>query len=140
VVGDVVCFAGDDGFPDADRTQRVTERRLRTVERHCERGRAFVTLPLVGTDTELGEGEPGELERAVLEEAGLAPADFDLPGEFGSTGTRRAALVRTDLSVEAGAPDEDDADALTFRFDLPKGAYATVVLREYLKGDPAAMR
>jgi len=137
VAGDVVCFADADApddlpLPDTDRTQAVTEGRLRTVRRHCERGRAFVTAPLVGTDTELAEDDPGEIEREVLDDLGLAPGDFDLPGEFHSAGTRRAILLRTDLAVER----ESDSDALAFDFALPKGSYATVVLREYLKGDP----
>jgi tRNA pseudouridine13 synthase len=135
VTGDVVCFADMDApdglpLPDTDRTQRVTENRLGTVRRHCERGRAFVTAPLVGTDTELADGEPGEIERAVLDDLGLGPAEFDLPDEFDSTGTRRAILLRTDLAVERAG------ETLQFEFALPKGSYATVVLREYLKADP----
>jgi tRNA pseudouridine13 synthase len=143
VAGDVVCFADSDApsgvaLPDTDRTQRVTEDRVRTVRRHCERGRAFVTAPLVGTETELGDGEPGEIERAVLDDLDLDPADFDLPGEFESTGTRRAILLRTDLSVET-VDQSGDSDALAFEFTLPKGSYATVVLREYLKTDPEGL-
>ena len=132
VAGDVVCFRDREAevlaVPDTDRTQRVTGDRLETVRRHCARGRAFVTAPLVGTDTDLADGEPGEIERDVLEEVGVEPADFDLPGEFHSEGTRRAVLVRTDLDVRQ--------DPLTFEFALPKGSYATVLLREYLKTDP----
>ncbi|SEH11393.1 tRNA pseudouridine13 synthase [Natronorubrum sediminis] len=133
VEGDVACFADTDApagleLPDTDRLQRVDERRVRSVTRHCERGRAFVTAPLVGTETELADGEQGEIERRVLEKLDLEPADFDLPGEFHSTGTRRAMLVRTDLRLES--------DPLTLSFALPKGSYATVVLREYLKVDP----
>ncbi|WP_324663231.1 tRNA pseudouridine(13) synthase TruD [Haloarcula sediminis] len=135
VEGDVVCFKDSEApedlpLPDTDRIQRVTEKRLRTVERHCERGRAFVTAPLVGTDTELADGEPGEIEREVLDDVGLEPGDFDLPGEFDSSGTRRAVQVRTDLGVRR------DGDALTFEFALPKGSYATVLLREFRKNDP----
>ena len=135
VAGDVVCFSDSDApeavaLPDTDRLQAVTEARLDTVRRHCERGRAFVTAPLVGTETDLGDGEPGDIERAVLEEEGVEPSDFDLPGDFHSTGTRRAILVRTDLDVTQ--------DPLTFSFALPKGSYATVVLREFRKGDPDA--
>ncbi|TMT85933.1 tRNA pseudouridine(13) synthase TruD [Haloterrigena sp. H1] len=131
--GDVVCFSDTDApegleLPDPDRLQRVDERRVDSVTRHCERGRAFVTAPLVGTETELADGEQGEIERAVLDELDLEPADFDLPGEFHSTGTRRAILLRTDLSLET--------DLLTLSFALPKGSYATVVSREYLKVDP----
>jgi tRNA pseudouridine13 synthase len=133
VAGDVACFADSDapeGFalPDAGRTQRVTEARVDSVARHCERGRAFVTAPLVGTKTELGEGEPGEIERAVLDEVGVDPADFDLPGGFHSEGTRRAILVRTDLRIER--------DPLELSFALPRGSYATVLLREFTKADP----
>jgi tRNA pseudouridine13 synthase len=133
VAGDVVCFAEqhEEGLvvPDTDRIQRVTEGRLETVRRHCERGRAFVTVPLVGTETDLGDGEPGEIERDVLGDLELAPEDFELPGEFGSAGTRRAILLRTQLAI--------DREPLTLSFALPKGSYATVVLREYLKADPA---
>ncbi|WP_254763726.1 tRNA pseudouridine(13) synthase TruD [Natrinema marinum] len=133
VAGDVACFSDTDApdgleLPDTDRLQRVDERRVDSVTRHCERGRAFVTAPLVGTETELADGEQGEIEREVLDDLGLEPADFDLPGEFHSTGTRRAMLVRTDLDL--------DREPLTLEFALPKGSYATVVLREYLKVDP----
>jgi tRNA pseudouridine13 synthase len=145
VAGDVVCFRDADApdglaLPDTRRTQRVSEDRLRTVRRHCERGRAFVTAPLVGTETDLADGEPGESERDVLDDVGLAPEDFDLPGEFHSTGTRRAVLLETDLTVERecdGDRSPTDGDGgLAFEFALPKGSYATVVLREYLKTDP----
>jgi tRNA pseudouridine13 synthase len=141
VEGDVVCFAetGESGstggdvpvVPDADRTQRATGDRLRTVNRHVERGRAFVTAPLVGTDTQLGGGEQGEIEREVLDEIGIQPGDFDLPDPYGSDGTRRAILVQTDLRISR--------DPLSFSFSLPKGSYATVLLREYLKTDPEAL-
>ncbi len=136
VEGDVVCFADRDApeglaLPDTDRLQGATGDRLPTVNRHCARGRAFVTAPLVGTDTEFADGEPGEITREVLEEFDIAREDFDLPGEFHSTGTRRAVLLRTDLEVER--------DPLEFSFSLPKGSYATVVLREVLKVDPSAL-
>jgi tRNA pseudouridine13 synthase len=138
VPGDVACFADRDlpaeaevTVPDTDRTQRVTDRRVDSVTRHCERGRAFVTAPLIGTDTELADGEPGEIERAVLADAGFERADFDLPDPFRSTGDRRALAVSTRLEVER--------DQVTFSFALPKGSYATVLLREYLKADPTEM-
>jgi tRNA pseudouridine13 synthase len=128
VEGDVVCFADGDGLPDPDRTQVVDGTRLRTIRRHCERGRAFVTAPLVGTDTEFGAGEPASIAREILADLGIERSDFELPGEFGSSGTRRAIAVSADLGLEY--------DPLTLRFSLPKGSYATVVAREFLKVDP----
>lgn len=136
VPGDVVCFADSEApdeleLPDTDRIQRVTADRVDAITRHCERGRAFVTAPLVGTETELGEGEPGEIEREILNETGIEPSMFDLPGEFDSTGTRRAVLVRTELDLAV--------DPLDLSFSLPRGSYATVLLREYLKADPDSL-
>ena len=136
VEGDVVCFIDRDTpdgvtVPDTDRLQRVTTRRVDNVARHCERGRAFVTAPLVGTETTLSDGEPGDIERAALGEVGVDPGEFDLPGEFHSEGTRRAVLVRTSLDVEL--------DPLRLSFALPRGSYATVVLREFTKTDPEAL-
>jgi tRNA pseudouridine13 synthase len=134
VAGDVVCFSDTDApdgltVPDTDRTQAVTEKRVRSVRRHCQRNRAFVTAPLVGTETTLADGDPGDIERTVLDDVGVDPDDFDLPGEFHSEGTRRAVVVPTALALER--------EPVTFRFSLPRGSYATVLLREYLKRDPA---
>ncbi|WP_423751167.1 tRNA pseudouridine(13) synthase TruD [Salinirarus marinus] len=133
VAGDVVCFADRDApeglvVPDVDRRQRATDDRVDVLRRHCDRGRAFVTAPLIGTETELGDGEPGDIERGVLADVGVDPGDFALPGNFDSSGTRRAILVRPDVEVTD--------DPLRFSFSLPSGSYATVVLREYLKIDP----
>ena len=136
VAGDVVVFADEDApaefpVPDVDRAQRVSASQTAIMARHCERDRAFVTAPLVGTETELSGGQPGEIERAVLDELDIEPGDFDLPEPYFSTGTRRAILVRVDPTIE----DEP----LTFEFGLPKGSYATVFLREYLKVSPLEM-
>ncbi|MCF2207164.1 tRNA pseudouridine(13) synthase TruD [Halobacterium salinarum] len=136
VAGDVVWFADSDADaavaqPDAARQQRVTDSRVDVMARHCERGRAFVTAPLVGTDTEFADGDPGEITRGVLDDLDLSRADFDLPGEFDSAGSRRAILLRPDLTVSH--------DPLAFEFALPSGSYATVVLREFLKPSPLAL-
>jgi len=136
VAGDVACFVDTDApedlpVPDVSREQPVTESRVDIVARHCRRGRAFVTAPLVGIETELAAGEQGDIERSVLDDLGLAPADFDLPGAFGSRGTRRAILLPFRPAI--------DYDPLTLRFSLPKGSYATAVLREYLKTGPLSL-
>ena len=136
VPGDVVCFADREApdelsLPDVSRTQRVDERRVETINRHCARGRAFVTAPLVGTETEFGSEKPGEIEREVLAAEGLSRDNFDLPEPYHSSGTRRAVLCRTDIEV--------GCDPLRFGFRLPKGSYATALLREYLKREPTAL-
>ena len=128
--GDVVCFAethGDVRVPDTSSTQRVTESNVDAVNRHVERRRAFVTAPLVGAETGFADGEQGERERRVLDALGVSRDDFDREDGYGSEGTRRAVLVDPELSYGR------DGDDLTFDFFLPRGSYATVVLREFTK-------
>lgn len=131
VEGDAICFFDDDGSIDPDTMQPVSERRLETARRHCDRGRAVIVGPLVGRETELLEGEPGAIQSAVLEGLGL---DLDT---FGSNpisdieGSWRPFSVRTEMAVSLDPP--------MFSFSLPPGSYATVVLREYLKCDPLRM-
>ena len=130
VVGDLICMVDTDGEVDTERPQRVDAARLGLAQRHCDRGRAVVTGPLLGSETNLGEGVPGLIERAVFEHAGLEPTSFER-NRRAHEGTRRPVGITTDVDVTD--------DPLTFRFDLPPGSYATVVMREYLKGDPLEM-
>ena len=128
VVGDVVCFAKD-GMPDMDKVQKVTTENLEAIDRLAGRGRAFLTLPLIGFETILAEGAQGEIERAILKAEGISPENFSIPENLvlGSRGTRRAAQcsVKPQITVEE--------NRAKLQFVLPKGSYATVVLREYMK-------
>jgi len=128
VEGDVVCFSHG-GSPDTDKLQVVTSENLDAVNRLAGRGRTFVTLPLIGFETILAEGAEGEIERAVLEEEGVSTNDFRVAAslDLGSRGARRAALlpVSPEIKVKGGCAE--------LEFFLPKGSYATVVLREYMK-------
>jgi len=75
------------------------------------------TGPVFGRKLRLASGVPGEIERDVLREEGLSLKDF--PGK----GRRRALTVPIDPHYKAGV----------LRFFLPKGSYATAVLREITK-------
>lgn len=126
--GDVVCFAKE-GLPDMSRVQKVTSENLEAIDRLAGRGRAFLTLPIIGFDTEIAEGAQGEIERAILREEGISPENFKVEEnpDLGSRGTRRAAQcqVKPQIRVEEKLAE--------LQFVLPKGSYATVVLREYMK-------
>ena len=128
LVGDVVCFSKG-GMPDMDKTQEVTEDNLEAVARLVNRGRAFVTLPLIGFESCLAEGRQGEIERQVLQEEDILPEGFKVVEnpDLGSRGTRRTALCPVDPKIRV------EGDSAQLEFILPKGSYATVVLREYMK-------
>ncbi|NYT01913.1 MAG: tRNA pseudouridine(13) synthase TruD [Methanosarcinales archaeon] len=129
VEGDVVCFSRD-GRPDLSRLQRVGADELGAVNRLAKLGRAFVTLPLFGSQSELAGGREGRIEETVIAEEEVAREDFVIPEnrELGSTGARRTAILR----VNPGHHLEEDGSAV-LEFVLPPGSYATVVMREYMK-------
>jgi tRNA pseudouridine13 synthase len=88
-------------------------------------GEASATGPMFGRSMDRPTGEAAAREEAVLAAASLDRDFFDRIGAL-AEGTRRPARVFVeDLTVEA------EGDALVFRFTLPAGAYATVVMREF---------
>ncbi|VVB89977.1 putative tRNA pseudouridine synthase D [uncultured archaeon] len=134
--GDIVCFKNEMGMPDISRLQKVTKDNLDGISNLINRGRAFVTAPLVGYDTDFAEGAPGDAERGVVLDLGVDLDKFRIPAmpELSSKGLRREIVlpVRPEFDV---AEDELNygRTKLAIAFSLPKGGYATTVLREYMK-------
>lgn len=87
------------------------------------RGEISATAPLYGKKVRVSEGEAGALETEVLDAFGLRWLDFRA-----RHGSRRP--VRLFLEDVALTPE---ADGYTLTFSLPKGAFATTVLREVMK-------
>jgi tRNA pseudouridine13 synthase len=83
------------------------------------------TGPIYGTRMRRAGGEPGELEQRVLEASEVTPEMLRQARLHGSR--RQARLYPWELDVEA------HPDGLLFTLALPKGAYATTVLREFMK-------
>jgi tRNA pseudouridine13 synthase len=95
------------------------------------RGRALVAGPLVGYETRVSSGPAGELLDRLLASEGVDRAMFRLPvtPEIASRGAARPLLV----PIPPLAISPDGAERVRFLFALPKGSYATVMLREFLK-------
>lgn len=125
-IGDRVMALDDDGRS----TVLVTERNQARVQKELDMGRAVLTAPLIGMDVPLADGEPGAIERRVLDDAGIDTAAFrcrELP-EVASDGLRRGILMPVDdLAYEWVEGDP------VVSFTLGRGSYATVVMRELLK-------
>jgi tRNA pseudouridine13 synthase len=86
--------------------------------------------PMFGCKMKLPEGSPREREEGVLREEGLSLSSFDLPGPLRMEGERRPLRVPLrDLSSSM------DSEGFTLTFSLPRGSYATSVLREIMKNN-----
>ena len=98
-----------------------------TEQHRFETGETVMTGPMFGPKMIQPEGEPQASEACLLERHGLDPRDFTRFHKF-TAGTRRPLLVQPEeLSIETVS------EGLRFRFALPPGAYATMLLREFLK-------
>lgn len=95
-------------------------------------------IPLVGYKTDLKDEKPEKIISEILEEEGVGQDDFRLQEfpELRSEGSyRRAFADFRNFSILA--VEEDDLNMsknkMRVKFDLPKGAYATVFMREIMK-------
>ena len=84
--------------------------------------------PMFGHKLRPAGGVAGEREARLLAAEGLGPGDLARGGGE-AEGTRRAARLPVRIEIA------EEGDGYRARFELPKGSYATVVLRELVKGE-----
>lgn len=130
VEGDTVIPLTVDGVPDHNHPVTATSRNLDLVAHQVKTGRAFVSIVLFGSDTEIQDGIMGEIESSVIEAHGITQSDFIIPelSRCSSRGTRREIICTVnDLSYSLGE------DSYEVNFSLSKGNYATTLMREFMK-------
>jgi tRNA pseudouridine13 synthase len=130
VPGDRLLRLGRDGTVRSQEGIPVSadnERECVDLVRH---GGALLAGPLVGYETPQAEGPAGRILEDLLRAEGVTREMFRLPAspEVASKGAWRPALLPV---PPLGLASE--GSGVWFRFALPKGAYATVLLREFLK-------
>jgi tRNA pseudouridine13 synthase len=95
----------------------------------CDRFEISPTAPIFGTRMPRPRGATGEEEDAVLAEHAIELEQFAISSGLVCRGERRSVRIPlVDMEVE-----EFEGDDLLFNFVLPRGCYATVVLREVMK-------
>jgi len=102
------------------------------IKKRIKDFKAHPSAPLYGTKVPLADGKLKKLEQRILDEEELRLEDFQVYSmpKLGSHGIRRAIRFKIwDLSVEA------TADGVLVSYSIPKGCYATAVLREIMKVD-----
>jgi tRNA pseudouridine13 synthase len=92
-----------------------------------QKGRITYTGPIYGAKMRWATGKPGDLEKKVLAARGVSVESLSRARLNGSR--RVARLFLKDLAIET------HPKGLSFTFVLPKGAYATTVMREFMKSD-----
>lgn len=140
--GDIVCFKNDAGLPDSSKTEKVTAETVAAMNRLIKKNRAFITAPLPGYITEFASGIPGEIEQEVLRELNVPLEGFNVEkiSEMSSKGMRREVLLKVEPKFEVANDELNPGKSKAIlEFMLPKGSYATTVLREYMKVDPLKM-
>jgi tRNA pseudouridine13 synthase len=136
--GDSVVPLDEDGIPRWKRLQNADASNTDT-DFLLRRGRLAVAWPLVGTETVLPGNDAAEHYNRVLEEENVNTENFHIPvaDELSSRGGWRALhAAQGDFNFGLEGKEEND---LRLEFFLPKGSYATVLLREYMKEDPLSM-
>ena len=155
LVGDVVAPLSPEGKIDAGKSALVDETNLERCIRNCRFKRLAVTGPLPGVTGNLAKEKPGEIETEVFSKLQLDKIDWNVHSipRLTTNGTRRpyASIFEEFSIVDAPILDEDSLDSrwasgpregeiwspdgacLKFRFTLPPGTYATVLMREFMK-------
>ena len=132
VEGDIVIPLDANRVPLHENPIMTTSKNIDLVTKQVRTGRAFVSITLFGTDSKLAEGEMGEIERKVIEDQRISEKDFMVIGlpHCTSKGSRREIVCPiNDLGCEF------QEDHYSVRFSLPKGNYATCLMREFMKSD-----
>ena len=138
VIGDLVLPADRNGLPRQRDPVAVTSDNIGPTARQVKAGRAFVSAPAFGFDTALAQGDPGEVERLVLEQELVTAKDFHIGSipRLSSAGVRREILMPV-FPMQC-AIDEADHGKVRMAFRLNRGCYATTLLREFMKAEVLA--
>jgi tRNA pseudouridine13 synthase len=101
----------------------------------CDAFEISPTGPIFGLHMKSPEAEAGQIERAIVQaEAGEILAHPAVLKSENIKGARRPLrMAPANASIDSGT--DAQGDYLELRFDLPSGAYATVLVREFVKQD-----
>ena len=154
-LGDVVQGIGTNGKIIKERIATVDEQNMKRITLNCKKNRLIITGALPGSDYLLTEGKPRDIEMNVIEKMELDKYSFmveEIP-RLSSKGTRRPLVTRYgDITVEVvenielnddsmkwsngpklGDRWHPDGSSIRFRFSLPPGSYATIIMREFMQ-------
>lgn len=138
IIGDIVCYNTKDKIPDPKNLEKVTSENINGINNLIKKQRTYITAPLIGYETEFASGQQGEIEKNIFNKSKLTLSDFyfnDIENNkikvLYSKGLRKEILLIVKPKYEIVELLKDYI--VKIDFELPKGSYATTVLREYMK-------
>jgi len=110
----------------------VNKQNIEKINKQIKRWKCFPSAAIYGYELLRAGGEMGEIEKEVAEEEGIKEEEFKMPHmpEFACRGMRRI-IVAPLKNIKW----DFDGENLYLSFFLPKGCYATSLLREIMKAD-----
>ena len=136
-IGDYTIRLDEPGLPTEEYDQ-ATATNIQTIEDAVKEGKMCVAAPLIGPDQPPSKGVQGEIEQEILENENVTPENFQLSfmPEATAEGRVRAVLnpvwnlVQEEISADSENPGNQ---MMKLGFNLNRGSYATVLLREFMK-------
>jgi len=117
-------------------SERMRKFGLKKVDGDFVNSRQDVVLPLIGYKSKFPTGEIGEIINALMEKEGITKEIFKHEIKFLSRkgDLRKINLNFKEFNYSVASPESKETKTdIRFKFWLEKGAYATVLLREFCK-------
>ena len=155
VIGDLVAHLTEKGNIDANNLVIVEEETVNRIQRNCKLGRLSITGPLPGFSEIYAKGDAGIIEREIITKSKFDKTSWEI-GEIprlSSSGSRRSLTSNySDFKMEIypknieehnsttweegpklGDRWHPDGASIKFKFSLPPGSYASILLREIMR-------
>lgn len=137
-IGDYVLRVDRLGLPMPNTAKAVSSETIGEANELIKAGKMRIALPLIGPKQKLARGVTGQIVHRVLEEEGVETSGFKItvvPSISARGGFRSViAPIKNFSSAVASTCDSSNRECkASLSFTLPRGSYATVLLREIMK-------
>jgi tRNA pseudouridine13 synthase len=137
-VGDYALSVERSGLPMLAMRKMVKTENAAEINAAIQTGRMVLAVPLFGYKHRHSIGINGEIEKRIFEEEKISLSSFkvDAVPEVSLKGRSRAAMASlNDFRLEEIVSNQRDSTKLvaSMSFTLHRGAYASIVLREFMK-------
>ncbi len=132
IEGDIVILWEKEMVIQSDEGIKVSKSNIEKINRQIKKEKCFPSAAIYGYDLLKAGGEMGEIEEEIANREGINEEEFKMPHmpEFACRGMRRIIAVPL-----KNIKWRFDGKNLYLSFFLPKGCYATSLLREIMKAE-----